>query len=166
VLGLASFNLHRETEEKRRALTDRLLERVRSHPAVESADISATVPLSFEHNRMGIAVPGYVRPDGKRSSSIDFNTVGPAFFHALRMSFVGGRAVRAEGASPNVSVWHETFAPRFWPEKPAVGQSVEILGRGMVQVAGVVKDHAYYEIGESPRPFMYVPSALGPPGNF
>src|SRR4030095_12012681 len=104
VLGLASFNLHRETEEKRRALTDRLLERVRSHPAVESADISATVPLSFEHNRMGIAVPGYVRPDGKRSSSIDFNTVGPAFFHALGISVVAGESWSTQDPSPKVLV--------------------------------------------------------------
>ncbi|MGE5837768.1 MAG: ABC transporter permease [Acidobacteriota bacterium] len=165
-LGLASFNLHRETPEMRRALTDQLLERVRSHPAVESADISATVPLSFDHNRMGIAVPGYVRPDGKRSSSIDFNTVGPAFFQTLGITFVAGESWSSPDPAPKVLVVNETFARRFWPEKPAVGQSVEILGRGMLQVAGVVKDHAYYEIGESPRPFMYVPTALGPPGSF
>jgi putative ABC transport system permease protein len=166
VLGLASFNLHRETPEMRRALTDRMLERVRSHPAVESADISGTVPLSFDRNRMGIAVPGYVRPDGKRSSSIDFNTVGSAFFQTLGIGFVAGESWSPPDPSPNVLVVNETFARQFWPDKPAVGQPVEILGRGVLHVAGVVKDHAYYEIGESPRPFMYVPAALEPPGSF
>jgi putative ABC transport system permease protein len=166
VLGLASLNLHRATPDARRDLTDRLLERVRRHPAVESADISATVPLGFERNRMGIAVPGYVRPDGKRITSVDFNTVGPAYFQTLALSFVAGDSWSPQDAVPKVLVVNETFARRFWPDKPAVGQSVEIVGRGFVTVAGVVPDHAYYEIGETPRPFMYVPAALGPPGSF
>jgi predicted permease len=165
-LGLASFNLHLETPDARQDLTDRLLERVRAHPAVESADISATVPLGFNRNRQGIAVPGYVRPDGKRITSVDFNAVGPAYFETLGLPFIAGESWPAPDQSPRVLVVNETFARRFWPDKPAVGQQVEVVGRGMVTVAGVVPDHAYYEIGETPRPFMYFPIALEPPGNF
>jgi macrolide transport system ATP-binding/permease protein len=166
VLGLASFNLQRETEDVRRDLTGRLLERVRNHPGVVSADISATVPLSFDHNRLGIAVHGYVRPDGKRSTSIDFNVVGPDYFRTLGIAFIAGEPWPAKDSAPKALVVNETFARRFWPDEQAVGQTVEILGRGFVTVAGVVRDHAYYEIGEPPRPFMYVPAALGPPGSF
>jgi hypothetical protein len=61
---------------------------------------------------------------------------------------------------------NETVARRFWPDKPAVGQVVEIVGQDTVTIAGVVPDHAYYEIGETPRPFMYIPAALAPPGSF
>ena len=165
-LGLSSFNLHRETPDVRRDLTDRLLERVRRHPAVESADISGTVPLSFNRNRMGIAVPGYVRPDGKRVTVIDFNTVGPAYFQTLGLPFIAGGPWPSEDPAPKMLVVNETFARRFWPDTQPVGQPVEIVGQGSVTVAGVVPDHAYYEIGETARPFMYVPAALGPPGNF
>ncbi|HEX7780311.1 MAG TPA: FtsX-like permease family protein, partial [Vicinamibacterales bacterium] len=166
VFGLASFNLHLEAPDARRDLIDRLLERVRTHPAVESADISAMVPLSFNRNRQGIAVPGYVRPDGKRITSVDFNTVGPSYFETLGLPFIAGGPWAAQDQAPKVLVVNETFARRFWPDKPPVGQPVEIVGKGFLTVAGVVPDHAYYEIGETPRPFMYFPTALEPPGNF
>jgi putative ABC transport system permease protein len=131
-----------------------------------SADIATTVPLSFDRNRLGIAVPGYVRPDGKRSTSIDFNSVGADYFRTLGIVFLAGDSWSSQDPAPKVLVVNETFARRFWPDMQAVGQTVEILGRGFVTVAGVVRDHAYYEIGETPRPFMYVPAALGPPGSF
>lgn len=165
-LGISSFNLQRETPDVRRDLTDRLLERVRRHPAVASADISTSVPLNIGRDRMGIAIPGYVIPNGRRSVSIDFNMVGPDFFQTLGIGFVDGQSWSPRDLAPAALVVNETFARRFWPDKRAVGQPVEIIGRGMVTVAGVVRDHAYYEIGETPMPFMYIPTALQPPGSF
>ena len=165
-LGLSSFNLHRETPEARRDLIDRLLAAARSHPGVASADISTTVPLGLNRNRMGIAVPGYVGPDGRRISLTDFNTVGPAFFQTLGIPFVAGQPWSAQDARPLALVVNETFARRYWPSGNAVGQTVEIVGRGLVTVSGVVRNHAYYEIGEPPRSFIYMPAALEPPGSF
>jgi predicted permease len=164
-LGLSSFNLHNETPDVRRDLTGRLLERVRRHPAVVSADVSTTVPIGFDRNRMGIAVPGYVIPDGRRSVSIDFNQVGAGFFQTLGIPFVAGAPWSPHDVAPAALVVNETFARRFWPGGNAVGQPVEILGRGILPVVGVVRDHAYYQIGEAPMPFMYIPTALQPPGS-
>jgi putative ABC transport system permease protein len=96
----------------------------------------------------------------------DFNTVGPAFFQTLGIPFVAGQPWPAQDAKPLALVVNETFARRYWPSGNAVGQTVEIVGRGLVTVSGVVRNHAYYEIGETPRPFLYVPAALEPPGNF
>jgi putative ABC transport system permease protein len=115
---------------------------------------------------MGIAVPGFVGPDGRRISPIDFNTVGPEFFQTLAIPFVAGESWPARDLKPMALVVNETFARRYWPNGGAVGQSVEIVGRGFVTVSGVVRDHAYYEIGEARRPFMYVPTALQTPGSF
>lgn len=164
-LGISSFNLHNETPDVRRDLTGRLLERVRRHPAVVSADVSTTVPIGFDRNRMGIAVPGYVIPNGRGSVSIDFNQVGAGFFETLGIPFVAGEPWSPHDG-PAALIVNETFARRFWPGRSAVGQPVEILGRGILTVAGVVGDHAYYQIGEAPMPFMYIPTALGPPGSF
>jgi predicted permease len=166
VLGLASFNLERESPDARRDLIERLIARVRSHPGVEAVDISTTIPLGLNRNRMGIAVPGYVSPEGKRISVIDFNTVGPDFFQALGIAFVAGQSWPARDVKPLVLVVNETFARRFWPNGNPVGQTVEVVGKGFVNVSGVVHDHAYYEIGEAPRPFIYVPAALEAPGSF
>jgi hypothetical protein len=34
---------------------------------------------------------------------------------------------------------------------------MEIVGQTTLPVAGVVRDGAYYQVGESPRPFVFCP---------
>ncbi len=165
-LGIASFNVSSEPGDVRTDLVQRLLERVRRHPAVVSADMTGRPPLSIGRDRMGIAIPGYVRPDGRRNMSIDYSVVGADFFKTLGFVFVAGATWSPHDQRPAVLVVNETFARRFWPDKNPVGQPVEILGRGTVAIAGVVRDTAHYEIGEAPLPFMYIPSVVEPPDSF
>jgi hypothetical protein len=96
---------------------------------------------------------------------INVNSVGPRYFDALGIPFVHG-GPWTPGSGPPSIVVNETMARRFWPQADPVGKPVKIVGGPEVVVAGVVKDTAYYEIGEAPRPFVFLPAHARSPGSF
>jgi hypothetical protein len=85
------------------------------------------------------------------------NTVTPGYFALMSMPLVAGRDFNARDAdhTPPVAVVNDALA-RFWPGRRAIGQRMEIEGR-QVEVVGVVKTAKYQQVGEAPRPFLYLP---------
>ena len=166
-LGLSSFNLHRETPEARRDLIDRLLargpsasrRRQRRHQHDRTARVSTAT---------GWASPcrDTSAPNGRRISLIDFNTVGPAFFQTFGIPFVSGQPWTAQDSSRKSLVVNETFARRYWPRATPSARPSRSSAGVRDRERRSFADHAYYEIGETPRPFMYMPAALQPPGSF
>jgi predicted permease len=145
------------------AFTTAMLERVRDVPGVVSAGIVTNVPLTNNRDSIGFRIPGYVADDGKTIVSIDMNLVGATYFATMDLGFARGRVWTP--ADPGVVV-NETAARRFWPGRDPVGQPVEIVGQGTLPVSGVVRDSAYYEIGETPRSFIYVPAEVAKPNGY
>ena len=139
------------------AFTAAMLERVRAVPGVVSATVVANVPLTNNRDSIGFRIPGYVSDDGKPIVAIDINVVSATYFSTMEIGFVRGRAwARGE---PGLVV-NETAAKRFWPGKDPVGQPMEIVGQATLPVAGVVRDSAYYQVGESSRPFVFLPAEV------
>jgi hypothetical protein len=75
----------------------------------------------------------------------------------MSMPLVAGRDFNARDTdrAPPVAIVNDALA-RFWPGRRAVGQRMEIEGR-QVEVVGVVKTAKYQQVGEAPRPFLYLP---------
>jgi hypothetical protein len=57
------------------------------------------------------------------------------------------------------------MARRYWDGGNAVGRTV-LIGRTPATVSGVVADTAYYNVGETPRPYIFLPAHVEPPGGF
>jgi hypothetical protein len=121
------------------------------------------VPLQPDIDSFGYRIPGYTPPDGATTVSIKTNIVSATYFETLGLSFVRGRAWQSGAGQAPTAVINETMAKRFWPGQDAVGRPIEFLGKGMITVTGVVRDSAYYAIGEEPMPFVYVPAEVANP---
>ena len=147
-------------KEAAAGFTTAMLERVRSVPGVLAADVVANVPLTNNRDSLGFRIPGYVPDDGKPTVSIDTNVVGATYFATMALGFVRGRSWGP--GEPGIVV-NETAAKRFWPGRDPIGQSMEVVGQGSLPVAGVVRDSAYYQLGEPPRPFVYLPAEVAKP---
>jgi len=169
-VGLMSFSLQRQSipAAARPEATSRLLERIRTEPGVVSAELAMSVPLGLGSDRMRFRVPGFVTPDGTGNLSIEFNVVGSRYFATLGTPFVAGRAWDPGALAPDAPpvVINEAMARRYWKDGQAVGQPVEIVGRGMARVSGIVRDSAYRAVGETPFPIIYLPAEAEPPGSF
>ncbi len=140
-------------ESRTRAFYRELLERVRPLPGVRAAALAQFVPLGFTSAQKQVRIAAF-NPD---PVSIWMNTVTPGYFALMSMPLVAGRDFNARDTdrTPPVAVVNEALA-RFWPGRRVVGQRMEIEGR-QVEVVGVVKTAKYQQVGEAPRPFLYLP---------
>jgi predicted permease len=137
-------------------------------PGVESASLTAVVPLSGSNMETGIAPETGAPLTRNDRRSTYFNIVGPKFFSTLGTPIARGRELLEtdrEGA-PRVAVINETAARRFWPEGDALGKRFHwgSTDGPLVQVVGIARDANYVMPGEAPKATVYVPLAQEPRG--
>jgi len=143
--------------QRARQLFDRLVEDAEALPAVQSAGMANTLPLSLDVTNSGVDVPGYEFSEGE-SSLIEFALATEGYLEALEVPVLEGRLFyRSDDADgPPVMVVNRAFAERFWPGESAVGKAVTTNGRER-EVIGVVETGKYHSLGETATEFMYFP---------
>ena len=92
--GSLSFPAARYKDETAvRAVTTRVLERVRSVPGVEAAGVTSTMPLSGQHSDSVIFAEGYQPAAGESLISPSQVWVSPGYFAAMKTEIREGRAL-------------------------------------------------------------------------
>jgi len=137
---------------------DHLIERIRAYPGVQSVSSERFVPLWFTgRGYSSVKIQGYT-PDPNEDMGIDFNVIGPDYFHTLQIPLLNGRdfAEQDRADSPKVVIVNQTMANRFWPGANAVGHQVYVWDEWRT-VVGVAHDIKYHRMNEDPRSFIYFP---------
>jgi predicted permease len=143
--------------ERRLAFEEALGTRVAALPGVQGVTFAQRVPIAQPGGRRSVRIDGYAPAPGEEME-FPFNVVGSGYFELLRVPLTLGRGftdVDLTGA-PGVIVVNETFARRFWPDQDPLGRRVTI-GQETREVVGVARDGKYWSLGESPRPYYYLP---------
>jgi putative ABC transport system permease protein len=146
---------------------DEVLRRVAQVPGVQSAAISAALPLSWK--RITPMLPeGQPNVPLAQRPFIDIEAVSPQWFQTLRVPLRSGRDFTAadNGQSSKVLIVNETFARQFWPGQNPVGKHV-VVGRWTAggEVVGVAEDIKNRGLGQEPQPQVYIPFAQLPWNN-
>ncbi|HEY4740648.1 MAG TPA: ABC transporter permease [Candidatus Acidoferrales bacterium] len=157
---LAAFDLRGNGYSGERGTNyfDRMLERVRSMPGVESASSERYVPLWFTGRQYTfIQVEGFT-PGPNEDMRIDLNVVGADYFQTMQIPIVEGRdfGEQDRNRAPKVMIVNQTMAKRFWPGQDPTGHTVKLWGEWRT-VAGVAHDIKYHRVNEEPEPFVYMP---------
>jgi predicted permease len=157
---LAAFDLRASGYSDDRAVDyyDRLLERIRAYPGVESASLERFVPLWFTGRSYSTTwVEGYTAKPNE-DMGIDLNIVGPDYFRVVQIPLVSGREFSEQdrAGAPKVVIVNQSMANRFWPGQDATGHRVHIWSDWRT-VVGVVRDIKYHRINEPPESFIYLP---------
>jgi putative ABC transport system permease protein len=172
------------------AFYDRLIERVRSTPAVRMATLSVQIPLEGGSN-------GYITVPGEDSTRLanqlfEWNYVSPDYFRAFGIPLLRGRTFTAADESDTAVVaqkvndifavanprldglptltWpaviNKTMARIIWGSRDPVGRSFLLGGVITARVIGVVADSKVREIRDEAVPAACFPFAgsLGNPG--
>jgi hypothetical protein len=165
-IGLLSIHMQRQRvpEAEWPALTERALTIARSAPGVAEAEIGMRAPLELGRDNVIIRVPGYDPKHDANGLKTDFTRVGPRYFETLGIRFDSGGPWDARSGAAAVVVNH-TLAAKYFGGGQAVGKTV-LIGRAPATVTGVVQDTSYYNVGESPRPYIYLPQHTQPLGGF
>jgi predicted permease len=163
-----------ESAESVTQITRAALERVRAMPGVASAAATCCVPLQG-----GMGLPFKIQGRADNGSPVTggagYITVSPDYFKTFGIQVVRGRSFLDSdnaGALP-VAIINETMAKRLWPnDKDPLDDSILLganaaeafKGEPIRRIIGVVRDVAWYGLGNAPGPIMYEPIAQMPDG--
>ncbi|HEU4690184.1 MAG TPA: ABC transporter permease [Vicinamibacterales bacterium] len=173
---LASFNprLVQLEPDQMRTFYARLVEQMREQPGVSAVGLTRYVPLGVTSGSLGIAIDGASLPDGQDRISVAETVVDSGYWDVMRIPVVRGRSFRESdtSASPRVAIVNETLASRYWANENPIGKVVRVPDSPgpngpetlTLEVVGVAKDGKYWQLGESPQPFIYRPFSQARPG--
>ncbi|MEK6286802.1 MAG: ABC transporter permease [Acidobacteriota bacterium] len=155
------------TPDKTLALFERLLDKVRSQPGVQSAGLASTYPL----NQLGITngpfnrgfqIEGRPIPEGELAPQADFRSASPGYFETIRLALVKGRTFEEADneKSLNVAVINQSTARHRWSDEDPIGRRVSFdRGQTWVTIIGVVSDVKQYGLDRDPTDEIYIPLA-------
>jgi len=136
-----------------------LLARIQAQPGIEQATLVRFPQMGSSFAQFQVFTEGS-EPAGEGTST-GFNVVGPNYFRTMGTTLLRGREFTEadrEGA-PGTVVVNETLATRLWANEDALGKRVSVAGpKGpFLEVVGVARDSKYRTLGETPRPYVYLP---------
>ncbi len=152
-----------DTQEKRVAFYDQLLERVNALPGVAAAGGAFSPPLTGRNNNWSIIIEGRPVANVGEAPADLVQRVTPEYFAALGLTLLRGRLFTHEddAESPPVTVISEAMAQKHWPGEEAIGKRMKVFVEGWpwIEVIGIVKDVRHRAPNLDPRPRWYVPHA-------
>ncbi|MEK6406451.1 MAG: ABC transporter permease [Acidobacteriota bacterium] len=155
------------TPDKTLLLFQRLLDKVRSQPGVQSAGLASTYPL----NQLGITngpfnrgfqIEGRPIPEGELAPQADFRSASPGYFETIRLALVKGRTFEEADNEKalNVAVINQSTARHRWKDEDPIGRRVSFdRGQTWVTIIGVVSDVKQYGLDRDPTDEIYIPLA-------
>ena len=161
VAGLVVFGVKPNTHTlpESNAFYRELIGKLHALPGVEG------VTIMEERLGSGWSDNSDMKVDGKLpevanggSRTVRSNVVGPEFFTTLGVPVLAGRDFNSSDTetSPHVGVINEEFAKRFFPNQNPIGHHIGPTGIDwQMTVVGVVKDHKYRSIDETPIPMAW-----------
>src|SRR5712691_12212283 len=145
-------------ENRGREFYRRLVERVATLPGVESASLARRLPLTLSGIAFSaVVIDGYT-PSRDEDMRLNYETVGPHYFHTMRIPLLRGRDFddRDHERAAGVVIINETTARRYWAGGDVLGRRLNV-GRNWLQVVGIAKDVKNRSLSEGHQPFLYLP---------
>ncbi len=136
----------------------RVIEATRALPGVSAVGISNLLPLAGEGSNNIVNLDGDTTPEMQRPI-VDFRFINEAFFRAMGIPVVQGRAVEAADRGRYVSVISAAAAQRIWPGQNALGKRYHLgdPSAPALEVVGVVGDVHAGSLQKQPNPTVYIP---------
>jgi predicted permease len=136
-----------------------LLERVRSMPGIQSAGLTAYLPLSGADNAWAFFIEGRPSLPVGVYNMAKYRPVSPGYLETIGIRMLRGRGfTTADGeSSPLVVIINESMARAYWGEDNPVGQHLRFGGPAWRTIVGVVGDVRHEGLDRETKTEMYVP---------
>jgi len=149
-------------EEEGEALQRSVLERIATLPDVESAALTAFVPLGMVHGHHDVFVEGY-DPAPDERMLVKRNMVSAGYFETMGIRVLRGRAIddRDTEDAPPVAMVNEAMARRYWPDTDPIGHTVRADRGTVYTVVGILEDGRYGSLLEPQEAYLVLPLDQG-----
>jgi predicted permease len=143
-------------------LYQRLLDRVRTMPSIESASLARVAILGGGGGRSTVSVEGYQFQPGE-DRNLNDNMITPGYLRTLKSALLRGRdfADGDRAGAAKVALINETTARYFFGSANPIGKRIG-FGRDSkpdIEIIGVIKDGKYRNVREATWRTIYVPLA-------
>ncbi|HJX97102.1 MAG TPA: ABC transporter permease, partial [Candidatus Acidoferrum sp.] len=158
VFGTSPLSAH--SDDDKTHFYQRLLERLRVVPGVESATVMANRLGSGWSNNGIFAIDGVTPRGSFEEIGMRANDVGSDYLHTLGVPILQGRDIADADTrqAPKVAVVNQTFVRRFFPNGAVLGHLVGgTKPESQFTIVGVAADSKYTTVAEKPRPMVYFP---------
>ncbi|PYP71168.1 MAG: ABC transporter permease [Gemmatimonadetes bacterium] len=149
---------------RRVAFYERLLERIRNMPDVQSAGIVSWLPMTPGNAVTSLTVVGRPEPAPGQRPTAAIRLVDPGYFDAMRIPLKRGRSLATSdrlGSVP-VAVISEAMARKLWPGEDPIGRHVKVEWwhpTVSVEIVGVVGDSRHDGLDAEFQPTLFYPFA-------
>jgi predicted permease len=147
------------SDPQRQALYDRVLERLRRIPGVESASLSLNGPLGTSWRGSSLSVEGYT-PTANEQLITNAEIVTADYFRTVGLALIEGRGFTLDDAHPGSrsTIVNRAMARRFFPAGGAVGKrwsNTDRLEPDSPVIVGVVQDAKYVDVRAATPNMVY-----------
>jgi predicted permease len=151
------------------AFSKELLARLHAQPGLQDYALAAPLPMDRQGQAtFAFSIVGNPPLPPAESTTADYATVSPGYFHVMRIVLLRGRFFSDQDSpsNPNVAIISETLARRYFPNQDPIGRQMRFgfppNGNVSREVVGVVGDVRDVALSQEPGPMMYVPFAQAP----
>jgi predicted permease len=142
------------------ALYQKVLQKLRSGPEVESAGIIETLPMGGATESTGIRIPGHIPADKNETPYSNYTIASPGYFATVGTPVLRGRDFRESDTADSlpVTIINSAMAKKFWPGGDPLDKQV---GPGSplypaATIVGIVADTKRLSLREESTPEMFV----------
>jgi putative ABC transport system permease protein len=114
--------------EDRLAFQERLMERLRSLPGVDSATIASHSPAAGAMGGPFRLADRDLSDSNGRPPAVSRLAIAPGYFQALGLTMMQGREFIATDGAPGAEgiIVNQTFAAKYWPNENPVGKRIRL----------------------------------------
>ncbi|MBO0857869.1 MAG: ABC transporter permease [Chloracidobacterium sp.] len=140
---------------------EQLLDRVRSLPGVQAAELTRVTPFSGNGVGGPFTVEGHEPGPGAVAKDAWLRSVTPGYFAAMGMPIKTGRSFQPSDTdtSPPVAIVDEKLARMYWPQGDPTGKRLRIGGGDWMTIVGVVPSVKNRKLDEDTKPYVYFPAS-------
>src|SRR5215469_7249857 len=157
------------TPQQWRTFSNELLVRLHAQPGLRDSALAAPLPMDRQGEAtLAFSIVGNPPLPPGKSTTADYATVSPDYFHVMRIPLLRGRFFSEQDSpsSPNVAIISETLSRRYFPNQDPIGRQMRfgLLSNSNVsrEIIGVVGDVRDVALSRKPGPMMYVPFVQAP----
>jgi putative ABC transport system permease protein len=140
-----------------------VLERVRNLPGIQSAGLTAYLPLSGITNSWSFVIEGRPPLPVGTSNVADYRPASPGYFETIGIPLMRGRGFTAADSesAPRVVVINESMRRKHWGDEDPIGQRLSLccgMTEGLPRtIVGIVGDVHHQRLDGDAAAEMYVP---------
>jgi putative ABC transport system permease protein len=139
---------------------DRVLEKVKALPGVQSAALAGQVPMGQNYDTWGFHIEGMTKANPSEDPSVQRYSVTPEYFRTMQIPLLRGRLIEPSDVANGLAVVVISEATaKLWGGTDPIGRRVRIGGptSPLRTVVGIVGDVRHSRLDERVSLGMYLP---------